>query len=204
MPVASAAPTLHRVLTLDAWASLPEDEPGELVDGRLEEEEVGDATHETTVGWLIGEFRNWLKGRGGFLLASEAKFAVSPTRGRKPDVTVYLPGGAVPKRRGLLRTPPDVAVEVVSPTPGDQRRDRIHKLAEYASFGVRWYWLLDPAMRTLEVLELRDGVYAHVLGATEGSLAAVPGFPELTLDLSALWSELDRLAPEEPDDAPVR
>jgi Uma2 family endonuclease len=186
-------------MTLEAWAALPEDEPGELVDGRLEEEEVGDATHESVVAWLIGEFRAWLKGKGGFILASDAKFAVSKTRGRKPDVTVYLPGGTVPTRRGLLRFPPDIAVEVVSPMPSDQRRDRIVKLAEYTVFGVRWYWLLDPAMRSLEVLELRDGVYAHVLGATDGVVGSVPGCPDLALDLSDLWAELDRLGPEEPE-----
>jgi Uma2 family endonuclease len=46
-------------------------------------------------------------------------------------------------RGGPVTIPPDIAVEVVAPSPADQRRDRITKLAEYAGFGVRFYRMLD-------------------------------------------------------------
>jgi Uma2 family endonuclease len=81
----------------------------------------------------------------------------------------------------------------------DQRRDRIAKLADYAAFGVRFYWLLDPAARTLEILELgADRRYAQVLRIAGGQLSQVPGCAGLTLDLDELWRELDELGPEEP------
>src|SRR5439155_15404402 len=38
----AAGPTPKDDLTLEQWAAMPEDEPGELVDGRLEEEEMPD------------------------------------------------------------------------------------------------------------------------------------------------------------------
>jgi hypothetical protein len=47
--VAPEAPAM----TLDEWASMPEDEPGELVEGHLVNDEVPDVVHETCVMWLI-------------------------------------------------------------------------------------------------------------------------------------------------------
>lgn len=178
---------------------MPEDEPGELVDGLLVEEEVPDLTHETAVVWLLMLLRAWVVARGGFAFGSEAKYALSRGRGRKPDITVFLPGRPAPPRRGPVTVPPDICVEVVSPSPSDRRRDRVMKLGEYAAFGVRWYWLLDPEARTLEIFRLGpEGLYVHVLGVTDGVVAEVPGCPGLSLDLDELWGEIERLGPEEP------
>lgn len=181
-------------LSLDEWFALPEDEPGELVDGRLEEEEVSDYLHELLVMLLGRLLGNWIFPRGGLVAGSDAKFAVSTRRGRKPDLTVYLPGSRRPSARGLIRVPPDIAVEIVSPTPRDGRRDRVEKMADYAAFGVAWYWLLDPQLRSLEILDFAaQGRYLHVLGASSGTLQEIPGCEGLTLDLDALWAAIDDL-----------
>ena len=188
-----------RRMTLAEWADMREDEPGELQDGLLVEEEMPDGLHEVTVAWLVHMLRAWIAVRGGVVMGSEAKFAVRPGRGRKPDTTVYLPGRR-PPMRGLIRVPPDIAVEVVSTAPSDVRRDRVEKLDEYAAFGVRFYWIIDPAARSFEVCELgSDGRYVHALGATGGQVQP-PGCADLTLDLDSLWSELDRLLQ---DDTPA-
>lgn len=183
-------------MTLEEWAAMPEDEPGEPVDGRIEEEEVPDLVHALVVAWLIQILRNWL-GRAGFVFGSEAKYAVRPNRGQKPDVAVYMSadGKRLP-RHGIVRVPPDVVVEVVSPSPRDERRDRIEKMDEYAAFGVRFYWILDPSLQALEIFELADGRYARAARATEGRMSTVPGCPSLAIDLDDLWAELSRLGPE--------
>jgi len=184
-------------MTLEEWAAMPEDEPGELVDGRLEEEEVPDLVHETVVAWLVWVFKNWL-GRGGFVFGSEAKYAVRPNRGRKPDVAVYLnPDGTRLPKYGIVRVPPDIAIEVVSSTPRDERRDRIEKMDEYAAFGVRFYWILDPGLQSLEIFELTNGRYARATRATEGRMEPIPGCDGLTIDLDDLWNEISRLGPTE-------
>ncbi len=192
-----ALPQLGRPMTLDEWGAMPEDEPGELVDGRLEEEEVPDLVHELVVSWLIQVLRNWV-GRNGFVFGSEAKYAVRANRGRKPDVAVYLTadGSRLP-RYGVVRVPPDIVVEVVSSTPRDERRDRIEKMDEYAAFGVRFYWISDPGLQSLEIFELVGGRYARAARATEGRMESVPGCAGLTLDLDELWNDLSRLGPPE-------
>jgi Uma2 family endonuclease len=105
-----------RQMTLDEWANLDEDAPGELVDGRLvEDEEVG-FLHDLVVGWVIHALRSWVVPRGGLVAASDSRFAVSATSGRKPDVSVYF-AGRRPPATGLITVAPDIMIEVVSPRP---------------------------------------------------------------------------------------
>ncbi len=184
----STAVTARR-LSAREWAALSDDVPGELVGGVLVEEEMADHVHDLVVGWLIAVVGHWVLARGGLVAASDAKFALAEDRGRKPDASVFLPGSERPTARGAVTVPPSIAIEVVSPTPRDARRDRIEKLADYAAFGVPSYWIVDPQLRTLEVLELdQDGRYVHALAVSSGVQRAVPGCAGLELDLDALWA----------------
>ena len=180
-------------MTFEEWVAMDEDEPGELVDGRLEEEEVPDPIHEIIVTWLAHVLRTWL-GRNGIVLGSGVKYAIRSNRGRKPDLAVYLhPDTRRPPARGLVRVPPDIAVEIVSASPRDERRDRIEKMDEYAAFGVTWYWIIDPGLQSLEIFELTAGRYARAARVTEGRLDEVPGCSGLQLDLDEIWTEIARL-----------
>jgi len=181
-------------LSLLEWAALADDVEGELVDGRLTEEEVPDPVHALAASWLLACLRRWLEGRGGFVFDADVRLAVSATQGRKADGSVYLPGRPPPPRRGLLRAPPDIVIEVVSPTPRDERRDRIEKMSEYAAFGVSYHWLVDPALGSFEVFRLGpEQRYTKLVGATGGCVGDWPGLDGLVVDVDALWSELDRL-----------
>jgi Uma2 family endonuclease len=189
--------TIPPEISLEEWFALPEDESGELVDGRLEEEELPDYLHELLVMLLGQQLGNWIFPHGGLVAGSDAKFAVGAQHGRKPDLTVYFPGSRRPPARGLISTPPDLAVEVVSPRPRDGLRDRVEKMTEYAAFGIGYYWLLDSQLRSLEIFELdAKGRYARVLAATGGTLDDVPRCDGLTVDLDALWEQVDRLEAE--------
>jgi len=195
-PLPQPSGTLPSVATLEQWLEQPEDSEGEWVDGRLEEEEVPDAVHELTVSWLIRVLGAWLGSRG-FVFGSELKVLTAANRGRKPDLVAIFPGGARPPRRGPLRAPPDLMVEVVTPSPRDERRDRIEKMAEYAAFGVRYYWLVDPALGSFEIFErTAAGNYQKLAGVISGRIDPVPGCPGLVLDVDALWAELARLGDE--------
>jgi len=183
-------------LTLQQWASLAPEISGELIHGELVEEELADYVHDVVVGWLITMVGAWALPRRGLVAASDAKFGVSETHGRKPDATLYLKGEPRPPGRGLITVPPTVAIEVVSPTPRDARRDRVDKLREYATFGVRYYWIVDPQLRSFEVLELDDdGRYVHARTATDGAVEPPP-CEGLSLDLDALWSLVDDVLAE--------
>jgi len=85
--------------------------------------------------------------------------------------------------------PPDIGVEVV--TPRDGRRERVIKKHDYAQVGVRQYWIVDPELRTLEVLvRSEQGRFRRALAEASG-VHAVP-HRRVELNLDALWAELDR------------
>lgn len=187
----SLEPAYGRPMSIEEWEQMDEEDPGELVDGLLQEEEVADSPHEVIVSALLYVLLTWARQGNRRVLSSETKYALSNRRGRKPDISIFLTRDRKLPRRGAIRHPPDIMIEVISPDPRDRRRDRIEKLNEYAAFGVRWYWLIDTEARSLEILKLgEDARYVHALDAAEGTVD-VPGCEGLTLDLDALWRELD-------------
>lgn len=118
---------------------------------------------------------------------------MSPTRGRKPDISVYLRGAAPSRRASLLAIPPFIAVEVLSPSHRDQVRDKVDEIFEYARFGIRFYWLVGAEIRIVSVYERgSDGRYAVALSASEGQ-HPIPACEGLVLDLDALWEHVDTL-----------
>ncbi|WP_341473739.1 Uma2 family endonuclease [Desulfofundulus thermobenzoicus] len=75
-----------------------------------------------------------------------------------------------------LQGAPDLVVEVLSPASG--RRDRLQKSRLYRRYGVREYWVVDPAGETVEVFSASEKgwLLAGVYGP-EDSLAS-PLLPE--------------------------
>lgn len=179
-------------MTLEQWAALDEEVEGELVDGYLEEEEMPTVVHELLVTWLATVLRSWASRRRGFLLGSDTKIAVGPRRGRKPDLSVFLPPSLPAASDTLVRVPPHLVVEITSPRPRDTRRDRIDKLTDYARARVRNYCIVDPQLRSFELYELGgDGRYTVAMTAVRGRVR-LTDCPGLVIDLDALWKEVDR------------
>ena len=181
-------------MTLAEWGQLPDDVRGELIDGALVEEEMASNAHELVVFWLAARLYPWARKRGGFAFGSNHKLGLSPRVGRKPDLAVYVGAGAPLDPHASMSTrAPTIAIEVITPRPRDTKRDRVEKPDEYARFGVRWYWLVDPTMRTIEVLELGARKrYARAASASDGKLRP-PGCPGLVLDLDDLWRDVEAL-----------
>jgi Uma2 family endonuclease len=184
-------------MTLEEWADLDDEVDGELVDGVLEEEEVPTHLHELVVTWLTVVLHQWARARRARVTGSDTKIAVGPQRGRKPDISVYMRGHQPSLQDSLITVTPHIVVEVVSPRPRDVRRDRIDKQADYARAGVRYYWILDPQARGLEIFELERNRRYRVAALASAGKLRVPGCPGLVLDLDELWSEIDQAASRE-------
>jgi Uma2 family endonuclease len=81
--------------------------------------------------------------------------------------------------------PPDWVCEVLSPSTA--MIDRTIKMPLYAKAGVSHLWLLDPALRTLEVFA-REGARWLLLGVhAEDTRVRAEPFSAIELNLDVLW-----------------
>lgn len=92
-----------------------------------------------------------------------------------------------PPPEAFFRVAPDWTCEILSPRTATF--DRVTKLPIYARAGVTHAWLVDPAERSVQVLE-REGSAFRTVGVERGSASArmVP-FDALEIGLSVLWGD---------------
>ena len=83
-----------------------------------------------------------------------------------------------------LRIVPDWCAEVLSASTASD--DRTLKLPLFASTGVRHVWLIDPALRTVEVYESIDGRPTLVATARDADVVQLPPF-DAELSLGSWW-----------------
>lgn len=81
---------------------------------------------------------------------------------------------------------PDWACEVLSPSTA--QRDRADKVPIYAREGVQQVWLVDPEVKTLEVLRLDGSTYRIVSTRREDFSGPVEPFEAIELHLAELWA----------------
>lgn len=70
-----------------------------------------------------------------------------------------------------------------------ERYDRVKKLRIYARAGIEFVWLVSPRMRSIEVLQLRDGSYSIIGMHADDERARIAPFDAIELDLASLWRD---------------
>jgi len=189
----AAAPKPQRPVNYDDIVALPEGIVGEIIDGELITHPRPAPPHAESstnlTGLIVGPFRFGIGGPGGWVILDEPEiqFAhhtlVPDLAGWRKERLPRLP------QEGPLRVAPDWACEVLSPTT--ESDDRRRKLRIYAEHHVAHAWLLDPLIRTLEVLRLQQGQWliAGLYGGDE-TVRAEP-FDAIELPLRLVWGGRD-------------
>jgi Uma2 family endonuclease len=90
------------------------------------------------------------------------------------------------ERDGYVHSAPQLVVEVLS--PGNTRRERERKLADYASLGVPEMWVVSPEARTVEVLYLESGFLRSALILAQGVLEPKQ-FPGVQIQIAGIWPD---------------
>jgi Uma2 family endonuclease len=79
-----------------------------------------------------------------------------------------------------------LAIEIVS--PDSIKRDYRFKRAEYASFGIPEYWIVDPAAQKVTLLLLIEGLYEETVFQGDDPIQSQT-FPALALTVNQILQQ---------------
>ena len=179
-----------RPATYDDIVALPEGIVGEIVDDQLYTHPRPAPPHSrssSTLGILVGgPFGLGINGPGGWLILDEPEIQfgkhtlVPDLAGWRRERLAELPD------KGPLTVAPNWVCEVLSPST--ENLDRRRKLAIYGEHGVGHVWLVDPLVRTLEILRFHEGNWLIVATHGNDEVVRAEPFDAIELPLQRLWT----------------
>ncbi len=174
----------------DDYEALPDEPRCELIFGRFQVSPSPTPLHQFLIIALSQELHRIAMAHGGLALTAPTDVVFADHSVVQPDILYFSQDQGFLHGR-TLETPPDLLVEILSPSTG--RRDRSEKLNLYAEFGVREYWIVDPQLRQVEILVNRAGQF--VVQMPGGAIYHSAVLPEIRIDLEAFWTLVEaRLA----------
>jgi len=145
MPARTSVAVPAKRATEDDLRATPQDgQKYELVDGEIRVSPTGGRHGKVSVN-LVVALANFARERGlGEVLESSTGFRLPGGNVRSPDVSFIAADRLVnhPLTDDFSELPPDLAVEVLSPS--ERPRHVLDKIGEYLEAGVRLVWVIDP------------------------------------------------------------
>ena len=180
-----------RPLTYQDLLEMPEDgQRYEIITGELIVNPAPASDHQRVLGQLYRLLDDYaLETGAGEVLLAPFDVVLGPNDAVQPDLLFLLASRPrVPGNVHLIEYPPDLAVEIISPS--SQGTDRVKKMALYARSGVPEYWIADPGDRALTINVLEGEQYRTIDPDADGSLASriLPG---LRVDIAEVFAGLD-------------
>ena len=172
-------------LSYAAYAEIPADgQRWEFLDGGVFVTPTPSPAHQFAV-LRLGRFLEDHRAHFG----PDAIAFVAPIEVILNDNEIVQPDVVVARRTQLsgrgIEGAPLLLVEVIS--PARPALDRDVKARRYAANRVERYWLVDPAVRTVECFHLAGDAYAPVASARGDERLDVPDVPGVALHLDGLW-----------------
>jgi Uma2 family endonuclease len=109
----------------------------------------------------------------GRIYTAETTFQIGKS-GRKPDVAFVSQERLPENRRQTSPVPPDLAIEVVSPS--DKTYDVQDKVVEYLNAGTRMVWVIEPVLRTVTVYRSPGDIKTLTINDTLTGEDVIEGF----------------------------
>lgn len=141
------------------FLELPEtNTPTELIDGEVIVSPTPVPEHQRLVIRLLDLVRDLVP--DGEVFVAPLSVYLDDDNVPEPDVMWVAENSRCKVTDRWLEGPPDLIVEVLS--PGTARADKTVKYLLYERHGVREYWLVDGAKRTIEAWTLREAHFALI------------------------------------------
>lgn len=143
--------------------ALSENERAELIDGKIYWMATPTTTHQRILNFLNFEFYRYVKEKQGDCEVFISPFAVylnETSTYVEPDLVVVCDRDRIDEKG--CHGGPDLVIEIVSES--SRRLDYVIKLFKYRMYGVREYWVVDPAMNRVQVYDLaKDNLREYTL-----------------------------------------
>ncbi len=173
--------------TYDDYRNTPDEKRYELLDGELVMVPAPNLQHQRVAARLGARLVLFVEARGlGDVLPAPCDVVLSATDVVQPDLLFVsrerkriLGGG------DNVRGAPDLVIEILSPSTAE--RDRTLKRDLYARHGVREYWLVDAAARTVAVMRLAGGQFEVAARYAAGQTLTSPTLPGFQVDLDDVF-----------------
>ena len=182
----------RKLATYEDLLALPGDVKAEILDGVIITQHSPLPRHakvQRALGNFIGsafDDDDGFGGPGGWWILPEVDVRFAVHKIVRPDLAGW--------RRERLPDPwdtrpidvrPDWVCEILSPS--NAAVDRVRKSRLYAEHEVPFYWMVDPAERTLEARRLVDGSWLEVGTFDDTSVARIAPFEAIELDVGRLF-----------------
>ncbi len=154
--VGSMALRQEKTYTIEDIYSLPEGQRAELIDGKIYNMAPPVRIHQKLISELTQSIGQYIKSNGGNCDIYPAPFAVFLNDDNRnyvePDISVICDKGKLNEKG--CNGAPDWIIEIASPSTSSL--DYGIKLFKYRTAGVREYWIINPATRTVNVYDFES------------------------------------------------
>jgi Uma2 family endonuclease len=180
--------TITGRMTAAEFMALPEDPNKtryELVHGEVVVSPSPNFDHAFVVMHLAALLVPFIRQRRLGVIVSDIDTPFGPEDVRRPDLLFFSNARAHLIGKTQLQGPPDLCVEVLSPS--NRHVDRGDKFELYRDSGVPFYWIIDPMVKVVEAYRLDSKNYAPTVTAKDDAFVRLPPFDDLEIALAEIW-----------------
>jgi Uma2 family endonuclease len=175
-------------MTARQFLQLGEDPPGvrlELVDGEVKVSPSPQPKHSFVDRNLTFILLQHIRSTGAGELFGDVDTIFGEHDVRRPDLIYFAKSRLHLIGEKAMEGPPDLCVEIISPSSGAV--DRKQKFKQYEKGKVAHYWIVDPESESIEGYKLVGGKYRSTGSGKKDDIVHLPPFPDLEIPLGQLW-----------------